>query len=112
MALGLELSTWRVLGLGVAVGYAHLGVFQMGWPRSVGRELLAIDTDTDNKAGGEETADVLMPLLGARDLAMAATIYLFHHAHWDKQAGYLIVIRGMLFVTDLYAIFKKKGAKM
>ena len=78
-------STWRLLGLSFAAGYAGLGLLEIVFPGRAGLELFLIpDLASKTKkgkspaaadvhpaasmSGSEDIVPTLMPLLGARDV--------------------------------------------
>lgn len=106
MFLALQPSTWRLLGLGVAAGYASFGTFETLFPSRAAKELLDID-DTDPKI--KDTVSSVFPLLGARDFTIAAALYTFYHTRKDKEMGAVILAGTILCAADTVAIGFRKG---
>ena len=100
-------STWRLLGLTVAAGYTAFGAFEILLPAKAARELLAIEPRKSAEA--DEAVSLVFPLLGARDLSIAAGLFLFHHARWDAAMGWLIVSGTILCAADTAAVWYRKG---
>ncbi len=103
----LQPSTWRVLGLGVAVGYTSLGLFEVLYPVLVGKGLLVIEP---GRNAGLDALEVLVaPMMGVRDLSIAAALYVFYHARRYREMGVVIVAGTLLCVIDSVAIRVRKG---
>jgi len=103
----LQPSTWRLLGLGVAAGYAALGAFAILVPAQAAKGLLAIEPKKSAEA--DEAVSLVFPLLGARDVSIAAALFVLHHAKWDRAMGVLIVTGTILCAADTVAVGYRKG---
>ncbi|KAH8682728.1 hypothetical protein BX600DRAFT_506291 [Xylariales sp. PMI_506] len=120
-------SLWRALGLGVAVGYAGLGFYQVMDPGRAAVEFydiphrraapaVPVGSDDDSAtaaaaAAARHRAEVttLVRLLGARDLSFAAVILGFAYGEKYKEAGSVILGGMILCAADVVAVWRAKG---
>lgn len=124
----LQASTWRLLGLNVAVGYAGLGIWEMLSPARAGPSqlLLGIEPpkDDNNKVsikrpeGGQpgDTMDMVsalyMALVGARDVSIAAAISTFWYAGGKRrewEMGVVILSGTFLCLVDSAVVWMRRG---
>jgi len=106
----LQPSTWRLLGLSVAAGYTAFGAFEILVPAKAMKEMFAIEPKKNPEV--DETVSLVAPLLGARDLSIAAAIFVLHHAKWDRAMGVVIVSGTILCFADAVAVGYRKGPQM
>jgi len=119
MAAALAPSTWRVLGLSVASGYTGLGLFAFCLPHRAAFQYFAIQPrdddfeDDDNKVTSVTAAvSLLVPLIGARDLSIAAALWtLGYTAKWG-EFGTIVVAGSILCAADAIAIWKYRGPRL
>jgi hypothetical protein len=107
MLFNWQLSTWRALGLSVAVSYTAFGVLEMLRPSLAGEQLFSVKRGTSPAA--DQVIDLTMPLLGARDITLAAALFVFHHAKRDVEMGVLIVSGTILCAADVVVVAARKG---
>ena len=101
MPFYLSDSTWRVLGLSVAASYAGLRLFEALLPHRAAAVFLGLpnpavkgtapvkddvkDDIKDNKGQVSEAVSILLPLLGVRDLSIAAAMFAFaYEGKWQE----------------------------
>jgi uncharacterized protein DUF4267 len=116
----LETSSWHLLGLSVAVSYAGLGLLQCALPRFAAKTLLDVGSQqpgnnkrTDavtGRATEDTTVPLVMPLLGARDLTIAAALFTFSWQDKTREMGTLILAGTILCVADVAAVWKRQGS--
>lgn len=115
-------STWRILGLSIAVGYTAFGLFAVCLPQRAALEYFAIPprarsatkTLPDGQVGAKITStadavDLLMPLLGARDISIGAALWALAYAGKWQEFGTVVVAGTVLCVADGVAIWKFGG---
>lgn len=103
----LQPATWRVLGLSVAATYTGIGLYEMLMPRKASRNFM--DIPKKKTPESEETAGQLWPLIGARDLSMAAAMYTFYFTGQDRELGVVILSGNFFCVVDTVALWLLKG---
>ncbi|KAH8881659.1 hypothetical protein GQ53DRAFT_832161 [Thozetella sp. PMI_491] len=103
----LQPSTWRLLGLSVGMGYVFFGTFEIVYPAKAGKEILDIPKKPSPEAS--EMVSLLAPLMGARDLSIAAAIFTFYAFGQGREMGVVIVAGTVLCVADAVAIGIYKG---
>jgi len=104
---GLGVSSWRVLGLTVGTGYTLFGIFEVFRPLTAVR--LLMDTPPKPSRETESTISVLGPLLGARDLSIAASIFALHSMGRDREMDVVIVTGTILCYADAITIWLFKS---
>jgi len=124
LKMAFSQSTWRALGLSVAAGYTSLGLFATLAPRRAAAELFGIITPpataknssstTTSSTSSPATQDgavvpLLMPLLGARDLSIAAALWALAYAGKWREAGTLVLAGTVLCAADVYVVWKCRG---
>lgn len=114
-------STWRILGLSIAAGYTTLGLFAVCLPQRAALEYFAIAPRTrgavktpDGQVGARITStadavDLLMPLLGARDISIGAALWALAYAGKWQEFGTVVVAGTVLCAADGAAIWKFGG---
>lgn len=105
----LHPSTWRLLGLSVGIGYAVFGTIEVLKPRMIAKHLLHIPSQPSEQA--DRAVSLLVPLLGARDLSIAAVIFWFHHAGRFRESGVVILAGTILCYADAFAVWSSKGLR-
>jgi hypothetical protein len=106
----LSLPTWRFLGLGVAAGYAGLGLFQAILPIRAASEIYDIPKHaTSPPDDTNEQIATLMGLIAARDLSVATMLFSFAYAGKTKEMGTVILGGTILCIADSVAVWKRKG---
>lgn len=105
--IGLGVPAWRALGLTVGTGYAFFGIFEVFKPFTMVR--LLMDTPPKPSRETESTISVLGPLLGARDLSIAASIFALYRMGRDREMGVVIVAGTILCYADATAIWLFKS---
>lgn len=120
----MHTSTWHMLGLSVAFSYAGLGLLQCVLPRFAAKTLLDVGSPrgggssnnnskrTDIGTGRtpeEATVPLVMPLLGARDLTIAAALFAFSWEGKTREMGTLILAGTILCVADVAAVWRRRG---
>ena len=106
---GIQPPTWRLLGLTVAAGYAAFGALAILVPDRAAKELLAIEPKKNPEV--DDVVSVVFPLLGARDLSIAAALVVLHHARWDRAMGVVIVAGTILCAADTIAAGQRRGPR-
>jgi len=121
-------STWRLLGLSVAMGYAFLGTFEMVQPAKAAKAFFGIEAEQQQQPLREEkdmvkkgrslshdsstVVSLLMPLIGARDISIAAAIVGLHLAGRPVEMGWVIVSGTFLCVTDAIVVWQRADPRM
>lgn len=119
----MSLSTWRHLGLSVAVGYAVLGTFAITQPTSAAVQFGLLSPPTNVGAADKSLTSVIeatetehknsmatsMVLLGVRDLSIGVALLTFYRFQANKAMGTLIMSGMILCTTDAYYIWKLRG---
>ena len=100
-------STWRALGLTVAVAYTGFGVFESFLPAKAAREFFGIQPRA--KAEVDDAVSVMVPLMGARDFTISAAMLTFWYYEKDWELGVVILAGSILCVADSIAIFNRRG---
>lgn len=120
-------STWRLLGLSVAVTYMGLGSFAITGPVHAGKLFglypedsafsASIDkssaTTIEAKEKTEHTDAICtsMKLLGARDLSIGIALAALHYQGGNQKAMGTVILSSMvLCVVDVYEIWRRRGA--
>lgn len=115
----LQSSTWHSLGLSVAASYTGLGLLQCFVPQTTAKILFDIPTTETTpskkadvaRANPDSTVVALVtPLMGARDLTIAAALFAFSREGKTREMGTLILAGTILCVADVLAVWKRKGA--
>ena len=94
----------------VAVGYAGFGLSEILAPARTAKQLYEIEPGRHVEV--DKTVALLSPLMGARDLSMAAAIFTLHRAGRQEEMGAVIVAGTILCVADTIAIGYRKGAAL
>ncbi|KAM0329300.1 hypothetical protein ACHAQA_004605 [Verticillium albo-atrum] len=108
----LHPTTWHLLGLSVAATYTALGVFQCTMPRQAAQLLFGVGGHHPKKRDEDQDSKIvplLVPLLGARDLTIAAGLFTFASQGKNRDMGTMILAGTILCIADVAAIFKAKG---
>lgn len=100
----LQASTWRTLGLSVAASYAALGALDVLLPYRAGYEFFGLPPS--------DAVGRLVPLLGVRDLAIAAALFALARQGKGPEMGTVILAGTILCVWDAVAIWQAKGPKL
>lgn len=113
-------STWQTLGLGVAACYAGAGALAVFAPAyeadllfNLGSSALAQNPDKfpNNAESREDKAvGVLLPLLGARNWAIATAMFALHRSENFSGLG-TVILSGSAFVgvLDGIEVYKRRG---
>ncbi|KAM0276198.1 hypothetical protein ACHAQH_007005 [Verticillium albo-atrum] len=81
-------------------------------PRFAARLLFNVGEQHPKKRDADPDSEIvplLVPLLGARDLTLAATLFAFASAGKDREMGTVILAGTILCVADVAAVFMAKG---
>ncbi|KAK0648530.1 hypothetical protein B0T16DRAFT_408366 [Cercophora newfieldiana] len=120
MPLYFSNSTWRVLGLSVAASYTGLGLVQVLLPHRAAAEFYALpspspvaqtkdDTFEDTAQPGSKEVSILVPLLGVRDLSVAAAIWAFAYQGKWREVGTVILAGTILCAADCAVVWRRIG---
>ncbi|KAL2024844.1 hypothetical protein VTK56DRAFT_5665 [Thermocarpiscus australiensis] len=110
MSFRLQPSTWRLLGLSVGIGYGLFGAVHVLRPRTITKHLLGLPSEPSEQA--DRVISVMAPLLGARDITVAALIFGFHHMRKYREMGIVIVAGTILCCADAVAVWAGKGPRL
>ncbi|KAK0750130.1 hypothetical protein B0T18DRAFT_428139 [Schizothecium vesticola] len=113
-------STWRMLGLSIAAGYTTLGLFAVCLPQRAALEYFAIpprargatkspDQVSTKVTSTADAVDLLMPLIGARDISIGAALWALAYAGKWREFGTIVVAGTVLSAADGVAIYKFGG---
>lgn len=132
----LPYRTWRYLGLGVAVGYAGLGLFASLAPQRAAKEYFGIEPSkpkanttpkisgntptaslsaaesgrTEDESKSDLAVKTVLPLMGARDLSIFTALMIFFHRRQHSEMG-VVILSGMVLCTaDIVMVWARKGA--
>ncbi len=105
----LQPATWRLLGLSVGVGYGIFGAAEALRPRESAKHFLDIQCTPGDAA--DSAVAKLLPLLGARDLSIAALIFSFHRMRQDREMGMVILAGTILCYADTLVVWSAKGVR-
>lgn len=114
--MSLTPSTWRVLGLSVAAGYTSLGLFAILFPRRAASEFFALPEpsapgrEEDKEASA--TVSLVLPLLGARDLSIAAALCTFASLGKWRDFGTVVLTGTILCIADSVVIWRRRGSRL
>lgn len=100
----LQPSTWRTLGLSVAVSYAGLGIFDILLPHQAANHFFGLPPS--------DPVTRLMPLLGARGLSIAAALFAFARQGKNPEMGVVILAGTILCLWDAVAIWQAQGPQL
>ncbi|KAK4450550.1 hypothetical protein QBC34DRAFT_402849 [Podospora aff. communis PSN243] len=115
MPLYLSDSTWRVLGLSVAASYTGLGLFEVVFPQRATKEFFALPSSTavanvnEGTKAEDEAIRVMGPLLGVRDLSIAAAMWTFAYQGKWKEVGTVILAGTILCAADCLVVWRRVG---
>jgi hypothetical protein len=103
-------TPWRYLGLGVAVSYAGLGIFQAARPvqaalgfYDIPKHVVSPQVDSKQQVG------YLMNLIAARDLSIAAILFSLAYKGKTQETGTVILGGMIIWLADTIAAWKRKG---
>ncbi|KAK0624201.1 hypothetical protein B0T14DRAFT_193934 [Immersiella caudata] len=115
----LSTSTWRVLGLSVAASYTGLGLFEVVFPRRAALEFFALPSVPAATAGvrqeDEERSEAvrfMVPLLGVRDLSIAAALWTFAYQGKWREVGTVILAGTILCAADCWVVWRRVGPRL
>ncbi|CAK7202477.1 hypothetical protein SEUCBS139899_005200 [Sporothrix eucalyptigena] len=115
MASNILPSTWRNLGLGVAVSFATFGLSGVLFPEHAAKSAFGITTASEaaksSGGRGSSAAALLSPLIGVRDLAIAATLAMLYYRQLGWEMGFVIVARTIFCAADTALIARQKGLR-
>lgn len=102
-------STWKLLGLSVAAGYATLGSWMLLAPRNAAERFFA---PKPSSAESLHSGDLerYVPMLGARDLSMALAMGWYAYEKNWRAMGQMILAGMLLCGADAWATWNAKGA--
>lgn len=117
MTANIAQSTWRMLGLSVAAVYTALGTFEIIFPRRAAKEFFALPEPSAKGTKAEDTAvsgavALMMPLLGARDLTLAAALCTFASLGKWRDYGIVVMAGTILCAADCAVIWRRRGPGM
>lgn len=111
-------GTWRNMGLGVAVSFATFGLSGILFPRHAAESAFGItsasETEPKTKTAGSSSksaAELLSPLIGVRDLAIASTLAMLYRRGLGWEMGFVIVSRTVFCAADTVLITRQKGLR-
>ncbi|KIH94672.1 hypothetical protein SPBR_06243 [Sporothrix brasiliensis 5110] len=106
-------STWSKMGLGVAVSFAMFGLSGILFPRHAAESAFGIVSEPEPAAGvpSKSAAVLLPPLIGVRDLAIAATLVMLYHRRLSWEMGFVVVLRTVFCAADTVLIAKQKSMR-
>ena len=105
----LQPAAWRLLGLSVGIGYGIFGTLEALRPHESAKHFLGIRCTPGEAAHGAVAK--LVPLLGARDLSIAALIFSFHRMRQDREMGMVILAGTILCYADTLVAWSAKGVR-
>lgn len=122
----LSRSTWQALGLSVAGGYVLLGTFAVAYPSTAAKTFFNVGNgvalwpfdqtqappssgNTPDAENIERAVNLLTPLLGARDLSIAAAIFTLSKQGRYPEVGTVILAGTILCLADVVAAWKQRG---
>ncbi len=136
MATLLNPSAYRLVGLSIAAGYTGFGLFATCLPHHAASQFFAIapqqdiatdsspketqtqtqtQRETDSSKNEVKTVSdavaLLLPLLGARDLTIAASLWALAYAGKWQEFGTVVVSGTILCVADTVAIWRFRGRR-
>lgn len=117
------MSTWRYLGLSVALGYTAFGTLGLTrstlaaqlfnlYPQSVNvgsSKNAAASVIEDPEKAHADSISTSMILLGARDLSIGVTLLTFYYNEDAKALGTLIMGGMVLCAADVVYIWRLRG---
>ncbi|OAA62486.1 hypothetical protein SPI_04026 [Niveomyces insectorum RCEF 264] len=114
MLVSVQPSTWRQLGLGVAVSYSMFGLSGILFPERAAESAFGIVVNRAQHDGNDSTADaatLLTPLVGVRDLTIAAALAMLYRRRLNWEMGFVIVSRTIFCAADTAVIARQKGLR-
>lgn len=111
--MAISQSTWQALGLSVAASYAGLGLYSVLQPRQAASVFFALPPPKPKDGTTQDgvVVPLLMPLLGARDLSFAATMFALAYGGKWRELGTVILGGMILSATDIFFVWKSKGPR-
>lgn len=101
----LSPTTWNALGLGVAAGWATLGLIGFFQPaRSA--ELFGVIPSAKDSSKGINQAMAL--ILGSRDFSIATALFVLGREGRNEEMGTLILSTLVICGADIYLVWKVK----
>lgn len=108
-------GTWRNIGLGVAVSFATFGLSGILFPQHAAQSAFGIAAEPEPEPAtggpGKSAAVLLSPLIGVRDLAIAATLAMLYHRRLGWEMGFAIVSRTVFCAADTLLIARQRGLR-
>ena len=98
-------STWRALGLSVAVAYSGLGCLGIFAPKMCAEGL---GLRSHNNPEAERLVANSLILLSARDLSIATALYSFYRTQNSRAMGTVILSTMVLCVIDVAMVWRLK----
>ncbi|KAL1907538.1 hypothetical protein Sste5344_006729 [Sporothrix stenoceras] len=104
-------GTWRNMGLGVAVSFATFGLSGILFPRHAAESAFGITAEPKTASGStrKSAAELLSPLIGVRDLAIASTLAMLYQRRLGWEMGFVVVSRTVFCAADTVLITQQKG---
>ncbi|KAL1409206.1 hypothetical protein Q8F55_006039 [Vanrija albida] len=113
-------STWQTLGLGVAAAFTGAGALAVFAPAYEGNLLFnlgsaALAQNPDKFANAAESREdkavsVLLPLLGARNWALAASMFVLHRqGNWSALGTVILSGSAFVGILDGIEVFRRRG---
>ncbi|KAM6509694.1 hypothetical protein FALCPG4_017341 [Fusarium falciforme] len=103
--VSLSPSTWNTLGLGVAAGWATLGLVGFFQPARSAELFGVIPSAKDSS---KETNRAMALILGSRDFSIATALFVLGRAGRDEEMGTLILSTLVICGADIYLVWKAK----
>lgn len=107
--------TWRYLGLSVAGGYTILGIYEILFPHRAAAEFFALPDPSSpikrDDAEVSQAVSILTPLLGVRDLSMAAAMFAFAAKGKWREVGTVIMAGTILCAADTVVVWRRLGLR-
>lgn len=100
--ISLEPTTWNTLGLGIATAATSLGLAAMLLPHQTSGML---GFRALGGAGGKSDVSGMMGFIGARDLSIAAALFIFGRDGSNREMGTLMLSSLFFCFVDVYIVW-------
>ncbi|CAK7226758.1 hypothetical protein SBRCBS47491_006338 [Sporothrix bragantina] len=101
------------MGLGVAASFAIFGLSGIVFPEHATESAFGIPTDpgATESSRKNSAAALLPPLIGVRDLSIAAALAMLYYRRLGWEMGFVIISRTVLCAADTVLITRRKGIR-